>query len=103
MAEVKPATLDGYSGSGFAEVTQDPGPTTRKSCNGVFYFSNPADSMRAAVENKTQSTFSGSVFERGQESHLTFPVIITQVTAGGSRAQATFTATGNQYQGAKDS
>ncbi len=103
MAAVKPATLDGYSGSGFAEVTQDPGPTTRKGCDGVFYFSNPVDGMRAAAENKTQSTFSGSVFERGQETRLTFPVIITQITAGGSGAQATFSATGNPYQGAKDS
>lgn len=92
----KPAQLDDVQGEGYAEIVTD--GNGRRRCSGVFYSDSQSDGFRMMPGNRDYSTFTGVVYDRGQEHQLSFQVIVTNVSMGSSHGPvAHFTASGNPF------
>lgn len=83
------STIGNVQGSGMAEVRQHHGDL--KKCIGYMVVENESDALN--LMNESGIKFSGPVYDNGEETHLTFPIVITHI--GGGRIE--FSASGNPY------
>ena len=89
--QLKPAQINGIDGLGIAVVSE-----TRqglKECRG--YFIPSQNKSLASLINESHSKFSGTLYDAGRETNLTFSVVVTKV----SDNRVDFLASGDPYKG----
>lgn len=82
------ASIDNVSGTGIAKVGESRG---LKKCTGVMIANDIGGAM--SLMGSRSSKFSGVLYDDGQETYLTFPIVITRI----SDTKIEFSATGDPY------